>query len=29
LYSKRSKVSEFAFGDGLFQRRFVAKEIGL
>ena len=29
LYSKRSKVSEFAFGDGQYQRRFVAKEIGL
>ncbi len=29
LYSKRSKVSEFAFGDAQFQRRFVAKEIGL
>lgn len=29
LYSKRSKVSEFAFGDALFQRRLVAKEIGL
>ena len=29
LYSKRSKVSEFAFGDALFQRRRVAKDIGL
>lgn len=29
LYSKRSKVSEFAFGDAQYQRRFVAKEIGL
>jgi len=29
LYSKRSKVSEFAFGDAQFQRRLVAKEIGL
>ncbi|MCX5999459.1 MAG: acyl-CoA/acyl-ACP dehydrogenase [Chloroflexi bacterium] len=29
LYSKRSKASEFAFGDAQFQRRFVAKEIGL
>jgi alkylation response protein AidB-like acyl-CoA dehydrogenase len=29
LYSKRSKVSEFAFGDAQFQRRLVAREIGL
>jgi alkylation response protein AidB-like acyl-CoA dehydrogenase len=29
LYSKRSKVSEFAFGDAQYQRRFVAKDIGL
>ena len=29
LYSKRAKASEFAFGDAQYQRRFVAKEIGL
>ena len=29
LYSKRTKASEFAFGDAQYQRRFVAKEIGL
>lgn len=29
LYSKKSKASEFAFGDAQFQRRLVAKEIGL
>jgi alkylation response protein AidB-like acyl-CoA dehydrogenase len=29
LYSKKAKNSEYAFGDGQFQRRLVAKEIGL
>jgi len=29
LYSKKSKASEFAFGDAQFQRRLIAKEIGL
>jgi alkylation response protein AidB-like acyl-CoA dehydrogenase len=29
LYSKRAKVSEFAFGDARFQRRLVAQKIGL
>ncbi len=29
LYSRRAKTYEFALGDSRFQRRFVAKEIGL
>lgn len=29
LYSKRAKTFEFALGGGQYQRRFVAKEIGL
>ena len=29
LYTKRAKASEFAFGDAVYQRQFVAEEIGL